>query len=178
MLKVVVYTPKLGRVLQRMANTPERIDLTNPENDTFQPQTLDSEYQEPQSVQAVSGEYNSYFKIIDSSETSADGTVTHKISIVDGYDRGYCRSKVNNKVYDLKYHTKTITKTSLIALRFNASEKKVEYYFAEDTKIPDDSSEYSYCQLGTVSVIDSSMTIQQDHLCGIAQMFWYDVCGD
>ena len=178
MLKVVVYTPKLGRVLQRMANTPERINLTNPDDDSFQPQTLDSEYQEPQAVQAVSDEYNSYFKIIDSSETSESGTVANKISIVDGYGRGTNRCKVNNKVYDLQYHTETVTKTCLVALRFNAKEKNVEYYISSETKLPDDSSEYSYCQLGTVTLKDSVMTIQQDHLCGIAQMFWYDVCGD
>ena len=178
MPKVIYYTPKLGNALKRLINTSETINLTNPKDDSFQEQTIDSEYQEQQSVQSVSGEYNSYFKIINSSETSEDETIINKISIVDGYDRGYNRCKVNNKVYDLEYHTKTITKTSLIALRFNASEKEVEYYISEDTKLPDDSSEYSYCQLGTVTIADSVMTIQQDHLCGIAQIFWYDVCGD
>ena len=123
-------------------------------------------------------EYSSYFKITNASETSADGTVIHKISIVDGYDRGYNRCKVNNKVYDLKYHTETITATSLIALRFNASEKKVEYYISAENILPDDTSEYSYCQIGIVAIKDSVMEIKQDHLCGIAQMFWYDVCGD
>ena len=117
--------------------------------------------------------YKSYFKIVDASETAEDGTITNKISVVDGYGRGYNRCKVNNKAYDLKYHTETITKTSLIALRFNASEKKVEYYISDDTTLPDDGSEYSYCQLGIVTIADSVMTIQQDHLCGIAQMFAY-----
>ena len=118
-------------------------------------------------------EYSSYFKITNASETSENGTITNKIAIVDGYDRGYNRCKVNNKVYDLKYHTETITATSLIALRFNASEKEVEYYFSADSKLPDDNSEYSFCQLGIVTIKDSVMTIQQDHLCGIAQMFAY-----
>lgn len=126
----------------------------------------------------VSGGYNSYFKIIDASETAEDGTVTHKVSIVDGYDRGSNRCKVNNKVYDLQYHTEAVTATSIIALRFSSSAQKVEYYFSTDTLLPDDTSAYSYCQLGTVTIKDSVMAIQQDHLCGIAQMFWYDVCGD
>jgi hypothetical protein len=140
--------------------------------------STDIDMTNPAKVKAVSGEYNSYFKIIDSSETSADGTVTHKVSIVDGYDRGSNRCKVNNKVYDLQYHTEAVTATSIIALRFSSSAQKVEYYFSTDTLLPDDTSAYSYCQIGTVTIKDSVMAIQQDHLCGIAQMFWYDICGD
>ena len=128
---------------------------------------------------AVTYEYNSFFKIVDSSITNEDGSVVNMISVIDGRDRGKNCVKVNNSVYYIQYlNDKVVTESSIIALCFDAKQKAVTYTLVSENILPDDTAEFSWYQIGEVIISDGTITIYQDHLSGVAQMFWYDICGD
>lgn len=123
--------------------------------------------------------YNSYFKIVDSSITNEDGSVVNMISVVDGRDRGTNCVKVNNKVHYIAYLSdQLVSKSVIVALCFSSAENTVTYSLIADSVLPDDTAEFSWYQIGEVLLSNESLIIYQDHLSGIAQMFWYDVCGE
>lgn len=126
---------------------------------------------------SVAGEYSSFFKLVNASETSDDGTTVYKVKVMDGMNRGYNRCKVNNKVFNIQNVTLAITKGCLVVIRYTSSENKIEVMLTEDNRLPDDTAQYSWYQIGEIEIEDD-MIIHQDHLSGVAQMFWYDICGD
>lgn len=133
----------------------------------------------PQISDAGSYEYNSYFKIVDISETGTDGTVIRKFAVKDGAEREYNRCKVNNKRFDIPdYTSETVTQTVLIVLRFSSAENDVTIQVRKELELPDDTAEYSWYQIGMFIIDGNNVKVQQDHLTGVAQMFWYDICGD
>jgi hypothetical protein len=122
--------------------------------------------------------YNSYFKIVDMTET-VNNTTMYKFAVKDGAGRTYNRCKVNNKVFDIPHYTsETVTQTVLIALRFSSAENGVTIQVRKELELPDDTSEHSWYQLGMFIIDNNDIRVQQDHLTGVAQMFWYDICGD
>lgn len=177
MPKIVFHSPNLDRAIKKMLDTNDSYDLATQKTESFEPQKLDSEQQIFPETKAVSGEYNSFFKLVNASEISADGTIVYKVKVMDGMDRGHNRCKVNNKVFDIQDVTLTVTKTCLVVIRYTSSETKIEVMLTEDYILPDDTAQYSWYQIGEIGVGDG-MVIRQDHLSGVAQMFWYDVCGD
>lgn len=133
--------------------------------------------------------YSGYFKIIDAS-TTGNGTTTRKIRVVDGatYDpetgsSGPSVCKVNHQVFSVEPVEFTVSASKVYVLKFTAesvesegSPAKVEV--VEVNALPSDDSDYAWYQIGRVIVDDDSMTIQQDHTAGVAQMFWYLLCGE
>lgn len=126
---------------------------------------------------SVAGEYSSFFKLVNASETSDDGTTVYKVKVMDGMNRGYNRCKVNNKVFDIQDVTLTVTKGCLVVIRYTSSETKADVILTNGNILPDDTAQYSWYQIGEIGV-GNGMVIRQDHLSGVAQMFWYDICGD
>lgn len=127
----------------------------------------------------VEGGYNSYFKIVDRTETNEDGTKTFKIQVVDGGGREYSRCKVNNIVFNIQDTEFAITSRVLIVLKYTAAGRGgVTLELLTDSTLPDDNAENSWYQIGEAYIYKDKLVIQQDHLSGVAQLFWYDVCGE
>ncbi len=130
-----------------------------------------------------SWEYNSYFKIIDASITS-NGVTTNAVKIVDGatYNSssgtsGNSVCKVNNSIKNIAlWSSSAIVSNSIFAIKYTSTSNTVEIV-ALTTSLPSDTSSICYYQIGR-AIIDeeSKMTIQQDHITGIAQIFWFNTC--
>lgn len=126
--------------------------------------------------------YNSYFKIVDRTETSANGTKTFKIQVVDGGGRGINRFKVNNRTFTIGDSEKISISTtpSYIFLHCtfkNDSLQTSEYviYTSADNR---DNATNSYYLIGEVRNVKGEFVIYQDHRAGVAQLFWYNICGE
>lgn len=124
--------------------------------------------------------YNSYFKIVDISETSEDGKILHKIAVVDG---GGGDGTVNYNV-----SMPWIINGSRIAVPQNSFEvsSSLEIYLAYDSDISTVSGKvvastgampnYSYSQcykhIGRVYFTEGSIRISQDFTGGIPETIW------
>lgn len=135
--------------------------------------------------------YDSYFKIVDISTTEFPA----RIKIVDGgsYNEttgtsGDSTAKVNSTIYSVDPISFDVTVSGTIfALEYTAAIEADGEILAQDatmeivalSELPDDTSENVYYQIGRVYLDDdNNISITQDHVVGVAQMYWYALCED
>lgn len=131
--------------------------------------------------------YNSYFKLVDTSETVGE-TTTLYISIVDGatWDAdaetsGDSVARVNNVTYNVdKWESSALTSTKMFYLHWTApvGETPASMEIVAGTSLPSDTASDLYYLLGRAIITDGAMTIVQEHDDGVAILWWFLTCGE
>lgn len=118
--------------------------------------------------------YNSYFKIIDASET-VDDVFIRKIRIADGATGGDNICKVSNIKFIVPAAIIPLAGDEgnivYVLLKYDAAENELGIILSGT--LPNDSVDFSHYQIGRLIFTDTAMTIQQDHITGVAQLFSY-----
>ena len=129
-------------------------------------------------------EYNSYFKLVNVSEISEEGTVTHKVAVVDGgiFDGTVDTSVkmpwlINGEKTSVNQAVIPITEeTTYIYLKNETKEDEEEHTIevvSDKKEHPDFTSTACYKHIGRVILSDDGMKIIQDFCSGgIPETIW------
>ena len=105
--KLVAYTPRLDKALKRLTKWSDSIDLKT-KNPSGKRQSIETSI--PVETETETG-YNGYFKLIDMSETDANGVTHYRLGIADGatFDGktsgpSKAVSDGNGRSYDVPFH--------------------------------------------------------------------------
>lgn len=106
--KLVAYTPRLDKALKRLTKWSDSIELKT-KNPSGKHQSIESSI--PVETETVDTGYNGYFKLIDMSETDANGVTHYRLGIADGatFDGetsgpSIAVSDGNGRSYDVPFH--------------------------------------------------------------------------